>query len=168
MSVRLITLTALALIATLASCNKDDEAPDMRPGYRRILSSGDWQISKYMRYIRVNDNRVDTVNELRRIRACGADDVYRFTTADSSAGGILLIDEGLTKCDSTLPQQRPSQQWIIPHPEAKSFMISHGKVDRIYALEALSELELQLHRAESFNIETGRVESQLLVFKKMF
>src|SRR5215204_6286624 len=108
-----LLLSVAITLVCFSACHKDPASPV--PVYKSRLLAGPWRMHIYDRFIRRNPSQVDTVNELAGMPSCESDNLYIFKGTDSSTNGDLIIDEGSSKCDPSMPQQRTPIWWNIPY-----------------------------------------------------
>ena len=137
------------------------------PRYTSILTAGPWRQFAYWRYIRVSATVIDTVDELAAMMPCASDNIFRFVCTTSSSSGDMLIDEGPTKCDSSMPQQPRPLWWNIPYSHGTSFIISDGNIADHYSLDYISDTVLRLSQGETYDPMRGDVESHVLVYRRL-
>jgi hypothetical protein len=161
------SLLSLSLLAVLvSSCGKKEPVSPV-PRYVSILTTGQWRLFAYWRYVRVDSIRVDTVNELAAMPACIADNIFSFLSNTRPSGGDMLIDEGPSKCDPSMPQQPTPWFWNIPYESGTSFIINDGAIANNYRLEHLSDSVLGLRQGESYDPFRGGFESCVIVYRKL-
>ena len=167
MSYRLPALALTLCVLTFAACKKDD-AETLRPAYRKMLIAGPWKLAEHKRFMRVDDNRVDTTDMYKALSPCDTDNVFRFSSIEDAMGGEMFGNEGLILCDSAKPQVMPVRSWSIPQEAATTMIISDGSIGDVYFLNKLSDSVLRITRSLSFDSRTNKVEGRILEYHRAF
>jgi hypothetical protein len=130
------TTFTIALVAMLFSCSKSN--PD-DPAREQALTTGSWKLTAY-----ATDNDKDGTyeeNTFAMIADCQKDNLFTF-----QSGGVLVQDEGPTKCGTNYPQSVNST-W--------SFLDNRSKLKwgtTTYQIEELTQSSLILKTSVPYNV----------------
>ena len=102
---KVLSMMAIALLVVMTSCKKDEETKTDQD----YLTAGNWKVTGMEISPGIEVPGFGTVTDFYQyVEACTKDDLLRFNT-----DGVLIEDEGATKCDADDPQTTSDGTWTL-------------------------------------------------------
>lgn len=143
---RFLIFSLLSLALLIPSCSKDEE--DERSPKTELLTASAWKMTAYtvepgFPTFDNEGNITGTTNDIFALfDSCEKDDTYQFNTDKS-----LIIDEGLTKCNSSDPQ-KTNGNWSFNTDES-SLTITEEVIPQTVTIVALTQSVLKIKSTDT-------------------
>lgn len=152
-------LLAASLLA-LGACKKTDDASPT-PSPTALLTAKPWRLAAQTTTTTTSSSGVTvsaTFDDFAALPACGRDNFYKF-----SADKTLLVDEGPTRCSTSLPQTT-AFTWDFNADQTQLLVTSPGKTATAETDDIIELSASTLHFRTTTTTSSGTTKVQDVTF----